>query len=216
MKTSTAILAGAAFIAVTAHAQPKDQSPKTQCPPGVSCTRSDTLAKGERKEPEVYRKPLRTRSAAQPVSPIEGFDLHNIHVFGFGDLQASCAVDRKRSALTMRTKVAAGKRANAYAECCYEHTEGLPMEAGTTAAASLYISHAEDRVQVSLEESSGVYKSYLHRGKLAVGSHRLASEKVDLPEVRRLCAMVFGGAKAVPHYTWLVIKRVTFDEAADR
>jgi len=207
------MLAAAAFVAATAHAQPKDGAAKGECRPGLPCARTDVLAKGERKEPELRRTPVRTRRAAQAVSPIEGFALADIHVFGFGELQASCAVDRKGSALTMKTTVAAGKRADAYAECCFEHTEALPMDADMVAAASLYISHAEDRVHVSVEDSSGASKSYLHAGRLVRGSHRLASEKLDLPEVRRLCATVFGGRDPAPHDTWLVIKRVTFEEA---
>ena len=159
MKTSSAVLAGLCFIAATALAQPKEPITKDSCRPGPRCARGDVLSKGqccERITQEPEKKPMRTEKAAEPLSPIEGFALSNIHTFEVGELQTSCAVDWKRSALTMTTKVLPAKRGDVYGGCCFEHTEALPMNADATAAASLYISHAEELVHVTLEQSSGM------------------------------------------------------------
>lgn len=217
MKTSSAVLAGVCLIAATALAQPKEPITKDNCRPGPRCGPGDVLSKGqccERIAPEPVKKAPRTEKAVEPVSPIEGFALADIHAFEVGELQTSCVVDRKRGTLTMKAKVLPAKSGGVYGGCCFEHTEALPMNADATAAASLYISPDEELVHVALEQSSGVRQSYLHNGPLGIGSHQLTSERLGLPEVRRLCVAVFGSPAAVAHDASLTITRVTFEQGA--
>jgi hypothetical protein len=199
MNASSAIVAGVCLVAAAALAQPKE--PVTKSAKGQG---------GERAAPEPVKKP----ASVEKPSPIEGFELSNIHSFEVGELATKCVVDRKRGELSLKTKVVPAKDRGTYGGCCFEHTEALALDADASAAASLYISHAEERVHVTLEESSGVRQSYLHNGRLEAGAHQLPMTSLGLNEVRRLCVAVFGVPESAPHEASVTIKRVTFERAA--
>jgi len=197
MNASSAIVASVCLVAATALAQPKE--PVTKSAKGPS----------DRAAPEPVKKP----TSVETPSPIEGFELSNIHSFEVGELATRCVVDRKTGELTLKTKVVPSEGRATYGGCCFEHTEALSLDADTSAAASLYISNAEELVQVALEQSSGVRPSYLHNGRLEAGSHQLPMTSLGLNEVRRLCVAVFGVPESAPHDASVTIKRVTFDRA---
>jgi hypothetical protein len=198
MNASSAIVAGVCLVAATAAlAQPKEPATKSAKGQG-----------GERAAPEPVKK-----SSVEKPSPIEGFELANIHSFEVGELPAKCVVDRKRGELTLKMKVVPAKDRGTYGGCCFEHTEALSLDADTSAAASLHMSHAEELIHVALEQSSGVRQSYLHNGRLEAGPHQLPMTSLGLNEVRRLCVAVFGVPESAPHDAAVTIKRVTFDRA---
>lgn len=198
MNASSAIVAGVCLVTAAALAQPKE--PVTRSAKGQS---------GERAAPEPVKKPV----SIEKPSPIEGFELSNIHSFAVGELPASCVVDRKRGELTLKMKVVPAKDRGTYGGCCFEHTEALSLDAATSASASLYVSHVEELAHVTLEQSSGVRQSYLHNGRLEAGAQQLPMTKLGLNEVRRLCVTVFGVPESEPHDTSVTIKRVAFDRA---
>lgn len=191
MKTSAAVLAGACLVAATVFAQPKEPNAKA---------------------PAAAKNQPSAEKAIGKSSPIEGFALANMSAFEVGALRSSCVIDRKGKDLTMRATVLPA-RPGAYAGCCFEHTDALPLDVGATVAASLSVSRNEENVHVNVEQSSGVNQLYLHRGSMAAGSHELVASNASLSEVRRLCVAVFSGSEE-PHETSLTIKRVTFDAQA--
>jgi hypothetical protein len=212
MNASSAIVAGVCFVAVTALAQPKGPITKDSCRPGPSCASGEVLSKGqccERAAPERVKKP----TSVEKPSPIEGFELSNIHSFEVGELPTKCVVDRKRGELTLKTKIVPAKASGTYGGCCFEHTEALSLNADTSATAAVLIPRTEELVRVTLEQSSGALPSYLHNGRLEAGSHELLANRLGLNEVRRLCVAVFGVPESAPHDALVTIKRVTFGRA---
>ena len=198
MNASSAIVAGVCLVTAAALAQPKEPATKS--------------AKGQGSE-RAAPEPVKKAVSVEKPSPIEGFELANIQSFEVGELPTRCLVDRKRGELTLKMKVVPAKDRGTYGGCCFEHTEALLLNADTSAAASLYISRAEELVHVALEQSSGVRPSYLHNGRLEAGAHQLPMTSLGLNEVRRLCVAVFGVPESAPHDTSVTIKRVTFDRA---